>query len=278
MATLGTVLVTVAVAYLAICLLLWLFQERMLFLPGIPGRAVETTPQALRLSYEEVAMPTADGVRLHGWWVPAPGARHTLLHLHGNAGNISHRLELLQIFHAIGVNVLLFDYRGYGRSDGEPSEAGLRQDAEAAWTYLTEQRGITPATIVIHGQSMGGAFAAWLAARRQPAALALESAFTSVPDMAAHLYGWLPARWLARLELDTLGALAEVRCPVLVIHSSADEIIPYAHGEKLFAAAREPKRQLTIGGDHNAGFWVSRDAYAAGWRDFLATLPAGPAP
>jgi fermentation-respiration switch protein FrsA (DUF1100 family) len=272
MATFGSLLMSLAAAYLAICVLLWLFQERMLFLPGIPGRAVDTTPQAVGVPYEEVAIPTPDGLRLHGWWIPAPGARHTLLHLHGNAGNVSHRLELVQVFHALGVNLLLFDYRGYGRSDGKPSEAGLRQDAEAAWAYLTEQRGIPAASIVVHGQSMGGAFAAWLAARRQPAALALESAFTSVPDMAAHLYWWLPTRWLGRLELDTIGALAEVRCPVLVIHSTADEIIPYAHGEKLFAAAREPKRQLTIGGDHNAGFWISRDAYAAGWRDFLATL------
>src|SRR5687768_16517688 len=103
MATLGSVLITVTVAYLAICALLWFFQERMLFLPGIPGRAVETTPQAAGLRFEEVAIPTPDGLRLHGWWVPAPGARHTLLHLHGNAGNISHRLELLQIFHALGV-------------------------------------------------------------------------------------------------------------------------------------------------------------------------------
>lgn len=273
MATVSSVLATVAVAYVVICLLAWFFQERMLFLPGIPGRALEATPRALNLPYEELAIPTADGVRLHGWWVPAPGARHTLLHLHGNAGNIGHRLELLQIFHALGVNVVLFDYRGYGQSDGTPSEAGLRQDAEAVWAHLTQRRGIAPADIVLHGQSMGGAFAAGLAAARAPAALVLESAFTSVPDMAAQLYWWLPGRLLARLKLDTLDALARVRCPVLVIHSTGDEIIPFAHGEKLFAAAGEPKRQLVIGGDHNTGFWTSREAYVAGWRDFLATLP-----
>ena len=274
MATLGSFLTTLAVAYLALCLLLWLFQERLLFLPGIPGRAIEATPQALRLPFEELAIPAADGVRLHGWWIPAPGARRTVLHLHGNAGNISHRLEHVQVFHELGVNLLLFDYRGYGRSEGAPSEPGLQQDAEAAWAYLTQQRGIAPADIVVHGQSMGGPFAAGLAAGRQPAALILESTFTSVPDMAARLYWWLPARWMARLRLDTLGALAQVRCPVLVIHSPADEIIPYAHGEALFAAAREPKRLLTIGGDHNAGFWLSREAYTAGMRDFLATLPS----
>ena len=273
MATVGSVLTAVAVAYLAICLLMWLFQERLLFLPGIPGRALEATPQALGLPFEEVTLATADAVRLHGWWVPAPGARHTVLHLHGNAGNVSHRLQVLQVLHELGVNVLLFDWRGYGRSDGKPTEAGLQQDADAAWAYLTQQRGIAPRDIVLHGQSMGGPFAAGLAARVRPAGLILESTFTSVPEMAAQLYWWLPARWLARLRLDTLGALAEVRCPVLVVHSQADEIIPYTHGERLYAAAREPKRLLTIGGDHNAGFWSSRDAYAAGLRDFLATLP-----
>lgn len=274
MATLGSVFTAIAVAYLAICVLMWLFQERLLFLPGIPGRSLDATPQAVGLPYEEVALPAADGVRLHGWWVPAAGARFTLLHLHGNAGNISHRLELLQIFHALGVNVLLFDYRGYGRSEGAPSEAGLQRDAEAAWAHLTQQRRLAPADIVVHGQSMGGAFAAWLAARRAPAGLILESAFTSAPDIAADVYPWLPGRWLARLRLDTRGALAEVRCPVLVIHSTDDEIIPYAHGERLHAAAREPKRLLAIGGDHNAGFWISREAYAAGVREFLAGLSA----
>lgn len=274
MATLGSVFTAIAVAYLAICVLMWLFQERLLFLPGIPGRSLDATPQAVGLPYEEVALPAADGVRLHGWWVPAAGARFTLLHLHGNAGNISHRLELLQIFHALGVNVLLFDYRGYGRSEGAPSEAGLHRDAEAAWTHLTQQRRLAPADIVVHGQSMGGVFAAWLAARRAPAGLILESAFTSAPDIAADVYPWLPGRWLARLRLDTRGALAEVRCPVLVIHSTDDEIIPYAHGERLHAAAREPKRLLAIGGDHNAGFWISREAYAAGVREFLAGLSA----
>jgi len=183
MATLGSVFTAIAVAYLAICVLMWLFQERLLFLPGIPGRSLDATPQAVGLPYEEVALPAADGVRLHGWWVPAAGARFTLLHLHGNAGNISHRLELLQIFHALGVNVLLFDYRGYGRSEGAPSEAGLQRDAEAAWAHLTQQRRLAPADIVVHGQSMGGAFAAWLAARRAPAGLILESAFTSARQL-----------------------------------------------------------------------------------------------
>lgn len=266
-------LVTVAACYAALCAAMYLLQERMLFLPGIPGRGIDATPAAVDLKYEETAIVTADGVRLHAWWVPAAGARWTLVHFHGNAGNISHRLELLQVFHALGANVLLFDYRGYGRSEGAPGEAGLQRDAEAVWDHLVRARGLPEQSLVIHGQSMGAAVAAWLAARRRPAGLVLESAFTSVPDIAAELYPWLPARALARLRLDTRGELSRVACPVLLVHSRQDEIIPFAHGQALLAAAREPKALLEIQGDHNGGFWISREAYAAGLAGFLATLP-----
>lgn len=265
-----------AMAYVALCGLMYLFQERLLFMPGVPGRELPATPAALGLHHEELAVTTADGVRLHGWWVPADGARFTVLHFHGNAGNIGHRLEHLELLHGLGLNVVLFDYRGYGRSEGAPGEAGLQRDAEAMWDYLTAMRRIAPRDIVLHGQSMGGAIAAWLAARRPAGALVLESAFTSVPDMAAKLYPWLPGRRLARLRLDTLGELRGARCPALVIHSRGDEIIPYAHGEQLFAAAAEPKRLVTLDGDHNAGFWMSRDAYVAGWREFITRIPPAP--
>jgi fermentation-respiration switch protein FrsA (DUF1100 family) len=273
MTTIGGMLVTVAACYAALCAAMYVLQERMLFLPNIPGREIDATPAAAGLAYEETTLTAADGVRLHAWWVPAAGARWTLVHFHGNAGNISHRLELLQIFHALGANVLLFDYRGYGRSEGAPSEEGLQRDAEAAWDHLTRTRGLPPQGIVIHGQSMGAAVAAWLAARRPPAGLVLESAFTSVPDLAAELYPWLPARRLARLRLDTRSELSRVACPVLLIHSRQDEIIPFAHGQALLDAAREPKALLAIQGDHNGGFWISREAYAAGIAAFLATLP-----
>ncbi len=272
--TLSGVLIAVAAAYAAVCAALYLLQDRMLFLPGMPGREISATPAALSLRFEEVAPVAADGVRLHGWWVPAPDARLTLLHFHGNAGNIGHRLDLLQIWSSLGVNVLLFDYRGYGRSDGAPSEAGLYLDAEAAWEHLTKARALAPAAIVIHGQSMGGAVAAWLAARRPAAALVLESAFTSVPDIAGDLYPWLPTRWLTRLRLDT-HELARVRSPVLVIHSRDDEIIPFAHGEALHAAANAPKRFVALAGDHNSGFWISREVYAGALREFFkSVMPA----
>ena len=274
MATAGYWLAILAAAYLAICALAYLFQERLLFLPDIPGRRIAATPAALSVTFEELAITTDDGVRLHGWWIPAEGARFTLLHFHGNAGNIGDRLEMLRLWRELGVNVLLFDYRGYGRSEGTPREPGLYRDAEAVWRHVTLERGVPPARVVLHGQSLGAAVAAWLAARTQPAGLVLESGFTSVPDMAAEAYPWLPGRWMTHLRLDTRGEVARARCPVLVIHSTGDEIVPYAHGQALYAAAPEPRRLVTIEGDHNSGYWVSREAYVAGLRDFLATLPA----
>lgn len=267
--TLTGTLAAGAIAYAVVCVLMYVFQERLLFMPNVPGRELPATPASIGLAYEDVTLATADGEQLHGWWVPAPQARWTVLHFHGNAGNIGHRLEHLQLLHGLGVNVLLFDYRGYGRSSGRTQEAGLYQDAEAAWTNLVQARGIAPGAIVLHGQSMGGAVAAWLAARREPAALVLESTFTSVPELAGQLYPWLPGRWLARLKLDTRGALARVRCPVLVIHSREDEIIPYTHAEALAAAATTGNSLVPLRGSHNDGFWLGREAYVAGWRAFL---------
>jgi hypothetical protein len=192
-----------------------------------------------------------------------------VLFFHGNAGNISHRLDSLSVFHRLGFNTLIFDYRGYGQSEGSPSEDGIYRDAEAALTYLREDRGIPLKTIVYFGRSLGGSVAAWLAARTSPGALIVESSFTSAPDMAAQLYPLLPARMLTRLRYNTLEYLTRVTCPVLIIHSAEDEIIPFQHGQRLFAAAPEPKRFLEIHGDHNMGFLNSGPRYEQGLQEFL---------
>ena len=239
----------------------------------IGGRDLATTPERFGLEYQEVTLTTSDGERLHGWYLPAPGARHTLLFFHGNAGNISHRLDSLLLFRQLGLSQLILDYRGYGRSSGRPSEAGLYRDGEAAWNYLTRELGLEPGQIVLFGRSLGGAVAVWLAAREAPAGLIVESSFTSVPDLGAELYPWLPVRWLSRLRFDSRSRIAQVRAPVLVVHSRDDEIIPFAHGQALFAAANPPKRLLELRGGHNDGFMVSRGPYLNGLRSFLDGLP-----
>lgn len=255
--------------YAALLLAMYLGQSNLLYLPEIPSRELIASPRDIGLAHEEVHLETADGVRLHAWYLPAREARGTLLFLHGNAGNISHRLDSLRIFHELGLAVLIVDYRGYGQSEGRPSEAGLQQDALAAWRHLVDARQEPPERIVLFGRSLGAALAAWLAAREPAAALILESAFVSVPELASELYWWLPARHLARLRHDTRAELAGVRSPVLVVHSPDDEIIPYRHGRTLFEAAPPPKHFLELHGDHNNGFLLSGTDYVRGLAAFL---------
>lgn len=263
----------IAAGYGLLLLLLYAFQDRLVY---FPVRELAATPGALGLEYEDVRLTTEDNVRLHGWFVPAPEARATVLLLHGNGGNISHRLERVALFHRLGLAVLLVDYRGYGASEGRTHEPGTYRDALAAWHYLTGARGLAPGSIVIHGESLGGAIAAWLAARTDPGALVLESSFTSAVELGAEVYPWLPVRLLARHRYPTASYLARVRAPVLVIHSRGDDIVPFGHGEALHAAAPGPKGFLEIRGDHNGGFLLSLDAYRAGYDAFLRRV-LGPA-
>lgn len=199
-------------AYGGLALVLYFFQARMVFYPEI-GREIIATPGQAGLPYEDIRLTTSDGLGLRGWYVPAPQPRGTVLFLHGNAGNISHRIDSLQMFHRLGYSTLIFDYRGYGNSGGTPSEQGTYRDAEAAWRYLTEQRHTPSCRIVLFGESLGGAVGAWLAARQKPAALVIASGFISVPDLARHFYPYLPVRWLARLRYDTAESLRAVAAP-----------------------------------------------------------------
>jgi len=271
-----------AVAYGALALWIALTQSRLLYLPDLPARDLTTTPDQAGLAWEPVRLTTADGLGLGAWYLPAEGADTALLFLHGNAGNRGHRLDSLRLFHDLGLAVLILDYRGYGDSEGKPSEAGTRRDARAGWDYLVGSRGFDPEWIIIFGRSLGGAVAARLAAdlaveAAPPRALVLESTFTSVPDLGAELYPWLPVRLISRLRYDTLGLMAHIDVPVLVVHSREDEIIPFAHGERLFAAAHGPKRLLPLRGGHNTGYHLSRATYRAGLAAFLHTLREPPA-
>jgi len=262
-----------ALIYVALGAMLYLFQGSMVFLADLPGRALDARPSDVGLAYEDVQIDTADGERLHGWFVPAAEARGALLFFHGNAGNISHRLESIMIFNRLGLDVLIVDYRGYGQSTGKPSEQGTYRDAEAAWDYLVRARGVEPSRIVIFGRSLGGAVGAWLAAQLpydgQPAAVIIESSFTSGANMARRLYPVYPARLLTRLKYPVADYVRRIGCPVLVVHSRDDEIIPFTMGQALYEAAPEPKAFIELRGDHNAGFWISREDYAAGLDAFL---------
>jgi fermentation-respiration switch protein FrsA (DUF1100 family) len=263
------------IAYALMLLLVFLFQSRLVYFPHV-GRELIGTPRAAGLDFEDVRLRTADDVMLHGWWVPARDARGAVLILHGNAGNISHRTGYLTMFDRLGYSVLLVDYRDYGKSGGVPSEEGTYRDAEAAWLHLTEALEINPQDIVIFGESLGGGAATWLAAKYPPRALVLASSFTSVPDLGAQIYPWLPVRLLARIKYDNLERLPTIAAPVLIAHSRDDEIVPFSHGEALFAAAREPKQLIVMSGSHNDGFLFARAEWAAALGAFLQGV-AGPA-
>ena len=262
------ILGVLAAAYGGLALWLFVFQSNMVFYPET-GREIIATPEQIGLPYEDIHLKTSDGINLHGWYIPAAQPRGTVLFLHGNAGNISHRLDSIEMFHRLGYSTLIFDYRGYGNSGGAPTEQGTYRDAEAAWRYLTGQRHIPSCRIVLFGESLGGAVAAWLAARQKPAALVIASGFTSVPDLGQQLYPYLPVRWLARIRYDTREYLRSVTAPVLIAHSPEDDIIPFEHGRALFAAANPPKQFLELAGGHNDGFIFMREAWVRVLGDFL---------
>jgi fermentation-respiration switch protein FrsA (DUF1100 family) len=227
-----------------------------------PQRKHDGQPADFGLASREVNFTTADGLRLNGWYLPAPGAVNLLLFCHGNAGNISHRLDNLRLLHRAGIAVFIFDYRGYGLSRGKPSEAGMYQDAEAAWLWAREQAESQGGRVVIFGRSLGGVAATYLAAGHQPAGLILESTFTNLGAMAKSLMplpgleGWLKGRF------NSLDRAPSVGCPVLMLHGDRDRTVPYRLGQKLFEALPQPKRFITLpGAGHNDTYVVGGPAY-----------------
>lgn len=265
---LWNIVAPVVIAYAAIVMLVYFFQPRLVYFPQI-GRDIVGTPQAYGLDFESVNIPTGDGETLHAWWVPAQDARGTILFFHGNAGNISHRIDYLLMFRKLGYATLIFDYRGYGKSTGSPSEAGTYRDATAAWRWLTQTRGIKPGDIVYAGESLGGTVASWLAVQHPPRALVLLSTFTSAPDLGAQVYPFIPVRLISRFSYDTLANLRQIKVPVLVAHSRDDDIVPFAHGRRLFEAAGEQKQFLEMRGGHNDGFVFMREEWVRVLAGFL---------
>ena len=261
-------LLPLAIGYGAVLVLVYLFQSHLVFFPGT-GREAVVTPRSYGLHFETVRISTADGETLDAWWVPVENARGAVLFFHGNAGNISHRIDYLQMFRRLRYSTLIVDYRGYGKSTGTPSEAGTYRDAEAAWQHLLTDRAARPQDIVIAGESLGAAIATWLTAQTTPRAVILLSTFTSVNDLGAQVYWFLPVRLLSRIGYDNLANLKRIRAPVFIAHSRDDDIVPYAHGRKLFDAAAEPKTFLEMRGGHNDGFIFTQPEWVAALGDFL---------
>ncbi len=253
-------------------------QRRFLY---FPIRQFVAGPADYGFEHEEVWLRTDDDVEVHAWWLPAGRARVapeagepalTAIFLHGNAGNVSYWVEAATVFRDLGWNTLLLDYRGYGRSKGEPSEEGTYLDARAAWLHVVRERGVDPSRVVVVGRSLGGGVATWLAEHHPMAGLVLEATFTSIADVVA---GSLPlpgVRSLVRLGYPSLSRMPRLDVPLLVVHGRSDELVPFSHGQALFDAAPGPKRFVELRGGHNDAFAVSRGDYEAALREFGAGL------
>jgi fermentation-respiration switch protein FrsA (DUF1100 family) len=247
--------------------LLLIFEKRFIYLPT---RDHEVTPSALGLPHEDAWLVAEDGVRIHGWYLPVPGARWVTLVSHGNAGNISHRLDRALLLQGrLRSSVLLYDYRGYGASEGSPDEAGTYRDARAAYRWLVEQKHVRPDELVLFGESLGSAVALELALERPAAALVLEAPFTSVRDVARRTI-FAPLAPFVRTRYDSLARIPRLETPLLVMQGDRDEVIPPALGRRLFDAAPEPKRYYAIpGAGHNDTYVVGGAAYWKALSDFL---------
>ena len=249
-------------------------QHRLLY---FPAREMVASPADYGFEYETVRVVTDDGITLHGWWLPCPGARATVLFFHGNAGNVSYWIEATLCYRQRGWNVLLVDYRGYGLSEGSPSEEGTCLDARAAWNHLVLERHVDPSSIVVIGRSLGGAVAMSLVQTVHPGAVVLEATFTSVPDMVAHLLPLPGARYLSAVQYPSLERVRHCHTSVMVAHSRDDEVVPYAHGCALFEAAPGPKRFVELRGGHNEAFYLCRETYLAALESFIDEQVVAPA-
>ena len=268
----------VVFAYLGLAIALYFGQSNLVFMPS---QDVIETPATVGIKYEDIQLKTKDNVNLAAWFIPAkdnnPLGKVVILFCHGNGGNISHRVSYLPIFKELGLSTFLFDYRGYGRSEGKPTEEGTYSDVEAAWQYLTQEKQIPPQKIIIYGESLGGAIASYLAEktaqeRQNAAGLILASTFTSITDRAGELYPFLPIRLLSRFSYNSRDRLPNIKIPLLVIHSTEDEIIPFHHGDRNFQVANEPKKLVKLRGDHNGGFLDSLETYRKGISEFVQRL------
>jgi uncharacterized protein len=265
----------VVFAYLGVLLLLRLNESHLIYFPGTARRLIDP-PAALQLPVRRAAIRTEDGLTLGSWIIPA-GADSTgywMLICHGNAGNLSEfgRPDHYAGLRALGLSLLAFDYRGYGESEGAPSEAGLYRDADAAYQYLRGELRVRPERIIVFGHSLGSTVAVDLASRVPAAGLILEGALTSVIDRGAELYPYIPVRWIGRSRFSSIDKISRVGIPKLFLHARADDVVPLAHGRRLFEAAPPPKTFVELRGGHGDAFEMDSATYFGSIRRFVEGL------
>ncbi len=259
-----------AAVYIGLSILVYVRQTKYVY---YPSRKVIDNPSDINLHFEDVLLKTQDGETISCWYVPSggyEGSGRMVIFSHGNAGNIGDRLGTIEVFHRMGYDVMVYDYRGYGASTGTPTEQGTYWDALAVWNYVKGEKGIPPEKIVLFGRSLGGAISAWLAEQVGPGALVLESAFRSAPAMARKMFPYLPINLICKFDYNNEERLKNITCPIVVAHSVDDEMIPFSHGQKLYERAGEPKMFVEMRGGHNSGGLDADSAYQARLKEFLA--------
>jgi len=268
--------IALLVAWLLILILVWIFEARLIFFPDYPDRmAGDWNPRAL--PFQDVWLQTADGIRLHGWWIPNDKAQFTFLAFHGNAGNIAGRADVYKFLHRVPVNVLAVEYRGYGRSQGNPSEAGIYRDATAGFQYLVNTKGIAPQTIISYGQSLGTAVAVHLAVEEKVGGVVLEAPFPSAAAVARNKFWFIPGIGVvAGSQFDTRSKLNRIAAPILIVHCTQDPVIPAEFAEAVYAEAQPPKFILRVGGYcHEEASLIAPEKYRASLQDFLRGIESG---
>lgn len=271
--TLGSLMGFLILLYLCLLLFLFLIQSRLLY---FPAREMVFTPADRGLKYKRINLKASDGMRIAAWHINPGPDKTVILLCNGNGGNMSYAIQLVEMLAEMKFAVFTFDYRGYGESTGNPDEKGTYRDVRAAWDYLTGPGGYTPYRIVLFGHSLGGGVCSHLALEKRAAALILQNAFTSVPDLAQELYPYFPARYLVRNRYPVRENLRAIHLPLLILHSRDDEIIPLHHGRENFAAANEPKVFVELRGGHNTAFLYSEAEFHRSVGEFLRRHLGGP--
>lgn len=264
------ILIFFVLVLISFIFLVKIMEDQFIYYPE-PYPVGNWQPESVSLKVEDCFIQTDDNLKIHGWYVAGEnGSNKTILWFHGNAGNISHRIDNMKRLAELGFNVLIIDYRGYGRSEGKPSEKGLYQDAVAAYRFLAEKRNVSYKNLILFGRSLGGAIAVDLAVHKQCAGVILESSFTSVKAMAKQLFPFLPVTGILKTKFDSIHKIEKISCPILLIHGTNDELVPYHHGLELFEKAREPKYFYKVeAAGHNDLIYIGGERYFQRIKKFI---------
>lgn len=264
-----SILISIIAGYVLLLGVMYLFQNNLIFLPSSD---LIVTPEKAGLQAEDIRIQTEDGERLHGWFFPHDESEYVVILSHGNAGNISGRIDIAKLLSEVGISVVLYDYRGYGQSSGKPDEEGFYRDVEAVVNYLKERKGYSERQMIMYGRSLGGAVASYAATRFEVSGLVLDSTFKNLKAMVGDLYPFVPSS-LAKYEFPTEKYLQQISAiPVMIMHSPNDSIVDISHGKHLYGIAKEPKRFVELRGGHNDNFHASADIYIQNWKEFLKTV------